>query len=209
MITNTNICLKLVLFITLTNSSKLYSVSCSTINEIMRTTNSSIELSYCNLISQNSFSRLRRRSRRAFSCIQYYPNSTASFQLLLQARDIELNPGPLNMSSDHQHQSHQKPNTISPSTVSLCREMPSGLKIVHWNLNTIAPHPGNCKLDELRLLLSNPGKDCHILGITETWLNSISKILKFRSLDIVSRDLTVLKLIYLSLNVVVVELLHI
>ncbi len=132
--------------------------------------NSSIELSYCNLISQNSFS--RRRSRRAFSCIQYYPNSTASFQLLLQARDIELNPGPLNMSSDHQHQSHQRPNTISPSTASLCREMPSGLKIVHWNLNSIAPHPGNCKLDELRLLLSNPGKDCHILGITETWLNS-------------------------------------
>ncbi len=41
------------------------------------------------------------------------------------------------------------------------------------HLNSIAPHPGgNCKLDELRLLLSNPGKDCHILGITETWLNS-------------------------------------
>ena len=138
----------------------------------MRTTNSSIELPYYNLIPQNSFSRLRRRSRGAFSRIQYYPNSTASFQLLLQAGDIELNPSPLNMSSDHQHQSHQRPNTISPSTASLCREMPSGLKIVHWNLNSIAAHPGNCKLDELRLLLSNPGKDCHILGITETWLNS-------------------------------------
>ncbi len=135
MITNTNICLKLVLFIILTNSSKLYSVSCSTINEIMQTMNSSIELSYCNLISQNSFSQLRRRSHRAFSRIQYY-------HVLLQARDIELNPGPLNMSSDHQHQSHQRANTISPSTASLCREMPSGLKIVHWNLSGSLPYSG-------------------------------------------------------------------
>ena len=43
---------------------------------------------------------------------------------------------------------------------------------VHWNLNSIAPSPGICKLDELRLLLSNLGKECHILGITETWLSS-------------------------------------
>ena len=27
------------------------------------------------------------------------------------------------------------------------------------------------KLDELKLLLSNPGKECHILGVTETWLD--------------------------------------
>ena len=50
--------------------------------------------------------------------------------------------------------------------------MPSGLKIVHWNLHSIAPHQGNTKLDELKLLLSNPGKECHILGITETWLDA-------------------------------------
>ena len=37
---------------------------------------------------------------------------------------------------------------------------------------TIAPHQGNTKLDELKLLLSNPGKECHILGITETWLDA-------------------------------------
>ena len=47
--------------------------------------------------------------------------------------------------------------------------MPSGLNIVHWNLHSIAPHQGNTKLDELKLLLSNPGKECHFLGITETW----------------------------------------
>ena len=89
----------------------------------------------------------------------------------LRAGDIDLSPRPLNRSSDPQHQSHQRPNTISSSTASLCREMPSGLKIVHWNLNSIAAHHGNCKLDELRLLLSNPWKECHILGITETWLS--------------------------------------
>ena len=50
--------------------------------------------------------------------------------------------------------------------------MPSGLKVVPWNLHSIAPHQGNTKLDELKLLLSNPGKECHILAITETWLDA-------------------------------------
>ena len=165
MYTKTNIWLILLLFILLANSTVLLSVSCSTGNEVL-TMNSSVKLSYYNLIPQKPFSPLRRRSRRAFS-----RNSTASFQLLLRTGDIELNPGP-HRSTDHQDQSHQRPNTISPSTASLCRDMPSGLKIVHWNLNSIALCPGNCKLDELRLLLSNLGKECHILGITETWLSS-------------------------------------
>jgi hypothetical protein len=45
--------------------------------------------------------------------------------------------------------------------------MPSGLKFVHWNLQSIALHQRNTKLDELKLLLLNPGKECH----TETWLD--------------------------------------
>lgn len=54
---------------------------------------------------------------------------------------------------------------------TLCSVLPSGLKITHWNLNSFAPHQNNNKLDEIRLLLKNPGKETHILGITESWLN--------------------------------------
>ena len=37
-----------------------------------------------------------RHSRWAKSRIAYYPNSTATFQILLRAGDISLNPGPKN-----------------------------------------------------------------------------------------------------------------
>ena len=125
------------------------------------------------LRSKKNVYQARRKSRRSNSRIQYYPNSTASFQLLLCAGDIELNPGPDSESntSHNKHRSKRSSSTKS-NTFSLCHDMPSGLKIVHWNLQRIAPHQGNTKLDELKLLLSNPGKECHILGITETWLDA-------------------------------------
>ena len=49
---------------------------------------------YPSLRSRKIFCRRKRKLRRSKSRIQYYPNSTASFQLLRCAGDIELNPGP-------------------------------------------------------------------------------------------------------------------
>ena len=124
------------------------------------------------LLSRKAFYRTKIKLRRSNSHIQYYPNSTASFQLLLCAGDIELNPGP-DSESNTSHKKHRIKRTslTISNTFSLCRDLSSGLKIVHWNLHSIAPHQGNTKLDELKLLLSNPGKECHILGVTVTWLD--------------------------------------
>ncbi|CAB4018529.1 Hypothetical predicted protein [Paramuricea clavata] len=115
---------------------------------------------YPSLRSRKIFCRRKRKLRRSKSRIQYYPNSTASFQLLLCAGDIELNPGP-DSDSTRAHQKHRnkRSNGTNSNISSICRDLPSGLKIVHWNLNSIAPHQGNTKLDELKLLLSNPGNE--------------------------------------------------
>lgn len=71
--------------------------------------------------------------------------------------DIEKNPGPL----------------IDPPTPSkLGSDLPCGLRVTQWNLRSVAPTQNSSKLDELRLLLKNPGHETHILGITESWLNN-------------------------------------
>jgi len=49
--------------------------------------------------------------------------------------------------------------------------MQKGIKLVQWNLRSICPTSNNTKLDELRYILQNPWDKCHVLCITETWLN--------------------------------------
>jgi hypothetical protein len=95
---------------------------------------------YPSLRSRKIFCRRKRKLRRSKSRIQYYPNSTASFQLLLCDGDIELNPGP-DSDSTRSHQKHRsiRTNGTNSNIFSICRDLPSGLKIVHWNLNSIAP----------------------------------------------------------------------
>ena len=95
----------------------------------------------------------------------------SSYYCALAILNSILCPDSESNTSHNKHRSKRSSSTSS-NTFSLCHDMPSGLKIVHWNLHSIAPHQGNTKLDELKLLLSNPGKECHILGITETWLDA-------------------------------------
>jgi len=70
--------------------------------------------------------------------------------------DVEVNPGP---------QEEQ------PTPSKLGSDLPGGLKITQWNMQSVAPSQNNSKLDELRLLLKNPGLETHILAITESWLS--------------------------------------
>ena len=57
------------------------------------------------------------------------------------------------------------------NAAELCGGMSRGLKVVQWNLRSICPTGNNTKLDELRLILRDPWKQCHVLGDTESWLN--------------------------------------
>ena len=59
-----------------------------------------------------------RRLRRSYRRIHYYPNSMASFQLLLSG-DIELNPGP---DSDSSSQQKNKQQRTSRSFSTICTE---------------------------------------------------------------------------------------
>ena len=75
--------------------------------------------------SKKNFSRFRRKSRRASCRIQYYPNSTVSFQLLLCAGDIELNPGPdsdADGPSTRQNCTQQRSSRLCSSTCSKCEK---------------------------------------------------------------------------------------
>ena len=60
----------------------------------------------------------------------------------------------------------------SPIPSRLGGDLPSGLKVTQWNLQSIAPRRNNTKLEEIKLILQDPGKETHILGVTETWLDS-------------------------------------
>jgi hypothetical protein len=66
---------------------------------------------------QKKFSSLY--TRRLHRRIHYYPNSMASFQLLLSAGDIELNPGP---DSDSSSQQKNKQQRTSRSFSTICTE---------------------------------------------------------------------------------------
>ena len=44
-------------------------------------------------------------------------------------------------------------------------KLSKGLKICHWTCRGVYS-----KLTELKLLLSQPGKECDVLGISESWL---------------------------------------
>lgn len=60
--------------------------------------------------------------------------------------DVETNPG-------------LQENPPTPS--KLGSDLSGGLKITHWNMNSVAPLQKSSKLDELRLLLKNPGRETH------------------------------------------------
>ena len=75
--------------------------------------------------------------------------------------DIEPNPGP---ELDEEQ-----------SRITLCSDLPSDLKLTKWNLRSIAPSGDNTKVEEVKLVLKNPGRETHILAITESWLNDSFK----------------------------------
>lgn len=58
------------------------------------------------------------------------------------------------------------------NTATLCGDFSRGIKLVQWNIRSLCPTGSNTKLDQLRLLLREPDRECHILGITESWLNN-------------------------------------
>ena len=118
------------------------------------------------VIHLKTFSTFRHRIKRAITKWDMNGHTLLAVperKLLLDitiSMDIELNPGP-------------QEKLLDSSKIS--NDLPSGLRVTHWNLNSIAPTPNNTKLDELKLLLKSPGRETHFLGITETWLNDSFK----------------------------------
>ena len=68
----------------------------------------------------------------------------------------------------------------SPMTFNLNKS----LKICHWNCRGVFSN-----LDNLRLLLSQPGKECDILGISESWLkNHLDQELSISGYSMIRKD---------------------
>ena len=64
-----------------------------------------------------------KRARRQASSLQYYPNSVATFQLLMSARDIASNPGPaINMSKNKRMSNRNISAAICPSCEKTVRK---------------------------------------------------------------------------------------
>ena len=83
------------------------------------------------------------------------------------------NPGNLiNISTVHYNNNgdnfdeHSGNRSRNNSSSVLAGDLPSGLKVTQWNIQSIAPTENNHKLEEIKLILNKPGKETHILGIT-------------------------------------------
>ena len=88
-----------------------------------------------------------KATKRGITCLKL-PGREPDFNLTIHM-DVEPNPGPNNNPPDN-------------NKMTLCGDLPSGLNVNHWNLNSIASHQSNTKLDQLRFLPINPGKETHI-----------------------------------------------
>ena len=68
---------------------------------------------------------------------------------------------------------------------TLGSDMKNGLKICHWNIQSLYP-----KMEEVKLYLISPGKEVDILCFTETWLNDSheNSSLMPKGYNIVRRD---------------------
>ena len=109
----------------------------------------------------------------------YTRNGTSSFnpELLVLSRsgDIHPNPGPNTTQTDHviKSKNNHDYNIGNKTHPNLCNDLPSGFRLTQWNLCSLAPRINNTKLDELKLILNPPGKETHIIGVTESWLDDI------------------------------------
>ena len=101
---------------------------------------------------------------------------------ILLSGDVAVNPGPgskyflcLSFNAQSIRSTTKLPdgtyNDAHSHHPSLCSDLPSGLRITQWNLRSLAPRINNTKLDEIKLILKDPGSETHILGVTESWLD--------------------------------------
>ena len=98
----------------------------------------------------------------------------ASFNPAILSGDIHPNPGPLTPQTDQaklKKKNNANHNDAHSHHPSLCSDLPSGLRITQWNLRSLAPSINNTKLDEIKLILKDPGSETNILGVTESWLD--------------------------------------
>jgi hypothetical protein len=95
--------------------------------------------------------------------VKYYSNSFA-FRRLLLSGDVELNPGPCTAFNSNLNETPTI-TANSNNIPSLAADLPSGLKFVSWNIQSLNAH-----LDQVRLTLNSP-KEASVIGLSDTWLN--------------------------------------
>ena len=126
----------------LTKWSDMYGPSLSLATTLLRNSNC---VCYFQQYSHKKF--LRRR-------IVYTRNGTASFNpailVLSLSGDIHPNPGPLTPHTDRaqlKKKNNANHNDAHSHHPTLCSDLPSGLRITQWNLQSLAPRINNTKLD--------------------------------------------------------------
>ncbi|CAB4011779.1 Hypothetical predicted protein [Paramuricea clavata] len=101
--------------------------------------------------------------KRSKCLVKYYSNPFA-FRRLLLSGDVELNPVPCTALNSNLNETPTI-TANSNNIPSLAADLPSGLKFVSWNIQSLNAH-----LDQVRLTLNSPN-EASVIGLSETWLN--------------------------------------
>ena len=115
---------------------------------------------------RNSSIRFEHTKEKRLKCyVKYYANSVAIRRLLLSG-DVELNPGPvtLNLNTNLNESPTSQIINTNNNIPCLASDLPSGLKFVSWNIQSLNAH-----LDQVRLIL-NSSNEANVIGFSETWL---------------------------------------
>ena len=125
------------------------------------------EVEYILFWDKNSSIRFEHtREKRSKCYVKYYANSVAIRRWLLSG-DVELNPGPVTINSNNNLNEWPTSQIINTNNNIPClaSDLPSGLKFVSWNIQSLNAH-----LDQVRLIL-NSSNEANVTGFSETWLN--------------------------------------
>ncbi|CAB4027323.1 Hypothetical predicted protein [Paramuricea clavata] len=121
------------------------------------------------------------KEKRSKCPVKYYSNSFA-FRRLLLSGDVELNRGPCTALNSNLNETPTI-TANSKNIPSLAADLPSGLKFVSWNVQSLNAH-----LDQVRLTLNSPN-EASVIGLSETWLNQnfINKDIQIDGYKLASR----------------------
>jgi hypothetical protein len=123
-----------------------------------------IDMRYILFWDRNSCTLFVHTEEKRSKChVKYYSNSFATRRLLLSG-DVELNPGPCTALNSNLNETPTI-TANSNNIPSLAADLPSGLKFVSWNIQSLNAH-----LDQVRLTLNSPN-EASVIGLSETWLN--------------------------------------